>query len=60
MDKPTTMKKFIIARSHVALAIEGAMSTNKRFTYKSKNVIYWAKPFHNGVQVTWAPRYRKP
>lgn len=51
-----------IARSHIAKAVEGALTTKKRFVYKSKNWIYFAYPWgktKDGVTVNWMPRYRK-
>lgn len=48
-----------IARSHIAKAIEGALTTNKKFKFRSATVIYTALPTKDGVQVMWMPRWRK-
>ena len=48
-----------LARKHIAAAVEGALTTKKRFVYKAKDVIYFAVPFKDGVMINWMPRYRK-
>ena len=50
-----------ITRKHIADAIEGALTTQKKFTLKTKFVIYTARLIDGkyGVSVKWMPRYRK-
>ena len=50
-----------ITRKHIANAIEGALTTQKKFTLKTKFVIYTARLIDGkyGVSVKWMPRYRK-
>ena len=50
-----------ITRKGMASAIEGALLGQKKFVYKSKDVIYTASLLKGkcGVQVLWMPRYRK-
>jgi hypothetical protein len=50
-----------ITRKHIADVIEGALTTQKKFTLKTKSVIYTARLIDGkcGVSVKWMPRYRK-
>jgi len=50
-----------ITRKDIANAVEGAITTQKKFVLKTKQVIYTAKLIKDkcGVEVLWMPRYRK-
>lgn len=48
-----------IAEGHIAKAVEGALTTGKKFKFKTDKVIYTATPITSGVHVVWMPRWRK-